>query len=190
MTFRLSQTYKFSSGLVTLLYRCLDTRQRLFLQRPTLTSSHSMAAGQRLPLLFTFLPLLSVTSALIPAACVHNVTVSPHICCPTPTGFSQPCGYPTRGQCRLVSAYKPPRRLPGHQLTYTYDIRIEWPSRIFNSTCHCVDNFWGPDCATCKLGTASIVFAISDATSCPTRRLNATDICEFLTPVATRTPAT
>ena len=95
--------------------------------------------------------LFSCALAVIPKACVANVTSSPAVCCPVPAGFDQPCGGVDRGICQPVQVYHN-ILVEKYHYFYAQDIRFRWPERLFQHMCKCQSTFFGPDCGQCWFG--------------------------------------
>lgn len=100
----------------------------------------------RLILVF-LLPIFS--AAIIPTPCASNVSHTPAICCPAPLGHKNPCGYPKRGRCVMATSAKVEQR-KGNLVDS--DIRMEWPTRVFQYVCKCVSKYWGVACEGCQFG--------------------------------------
>lgn len=96
-----------------------------------------------------FLFYITLSDALIPKACVNNITAigGSGVCCPIPRGASQPCGGPRFGTCQKQFVQLQP--LPEHRLR---DDRAFWPAKFFKYTCKCEANFFGVACDECWYG--------------------------------------
>lgn len=89
---------------------------------------------------------------LIPTPCASNVTASPAVCCPTPSGASRACGFPSRGECQRVRVFSQKDFVAKHTPLFADDIRVNWPERMFQYMCKCRFPYWGADCGDCVHG--------------------------------------
>lgn len=98
-----------------------------------------------------FFACFLLADAVIPKACVGNLTSSPAVCCPIPVGFHQPCGGPERGLCEPVKVFHD-ILIEKYHAFYSKDIRFRWPERFFQLMCKCQGTFFGPGCGECWFG--------------------------------------
>lgn len=89
--------------------------------------------------------------AQFPRECATVEALRSGMCCPELSPLSGPCGSSSgRGRCMAVTADSRP-----HSPQYPHDGRDDregWPTRFFNRTCQCNDNFSGYNCGTCRPG--------------------------------------
>lgn len=101
-------------------------------------------------ILFVCLSVI-LTNGLIPNRCVKNFTEpEPKICCPEPFGYLEACGFPYRGECKLLRSVKYAMFVPIQ--AFQDDIRFKWPLKMFSYFCHCYGHFGGTDCGRCSFG--------------------------------------
>lgn len=120
-------------------------------------ASSRMKAPKLLSLGYTFLALLFFQQAWaqFPRQCVTIEALRSGVCCPDLFPLSgsgtDRCGSSSgRGRCDVVTADSRP-----HGPQYPHDGRDDregWPTRFFNRTCHCIGNFSGYNCGTCRPG--------------------------------------
>ncbi|XP_078679594.1 tyrosinase-like [Branchiostoma floridae x Branchiostoma belcheri] len=87
--------------------------------------------------------------AQFPRVCIENVLTSKE-CCPTPPGFTEPCGGPGRGYCANIPNTTVEEA--NWKAAYYVDDRRYWPLIFFNRSCVCEGNFSGYDCTKCIWG--------------------------------------
>ncbi|KAL2096255.1 hypothetical protein ACEWY4_008403 [Coilia grayii] len=87
----------------------------------------------------------------IPRVCASAEALTAGECCPVWSGDGSVCGALSgRGFCREVGVSEQP---DGPQYPHrNADDRERWPLVFFNRTCHCANNYMGPDCGDCRFG--------------------------------------
>ncbi|XP_035658179.1 tyrosinase-like [Branchiostoma floridae] len=88
--------------------------------------------------------------AQFPRVCTNDASLESKECCPTPVGFTEPCGGLGRGQC--ADTPDTTKEDPDWKEAYQVDDRRHWPHVFFNRTCQCEGNFSGHDCTRCTWG--------------------------------------
>ncbi|XP_035683171.1 tyrosinase-like [Branchiostoma floridae] len=96
--------------------------------------------------------LAPVTEAQFPSVCTTADHLRSKECCPVPAGrrFTQPCGGPGRGSCRVIPDGT--MKVYDHKPNWARDDRSQWPKLFFNRSCACEFPFSGYDCSKCVWG--------------------------------------
>ncbi|KAI8487281.1 hypothetical protein Bbelb_350790 [Branchiostoma belcheri] len=92
--------------------------------------------------------------AQFPRVCTSDSVLWSKECCPTPPGFTEPCGGPGPDIWHCADIPDPTDTVEEDTWkdAYQVDDRYHWPLRFFNRSCVCEGNFSGYDCTRCIWG--------------------------------------